>query len=127
MLHVSGRDTIRFSSDGHPVVFSAAGSHGVWIRNKKYTYKKIKNGEKLVDKASSGTPWNTWTRLEYIRYWKTRVFTGKYKWLNYLGRWGDRKRGCAVLEKISGECRLNSGPTGPNNKSVMRNTKLNKK
>ena len=126
LSHILGSDSIQYSYDGHPVVFAADGSHGLWTRAKRFTYKKIKNNEKLVDNTSSGTPWDTWKRFELIRYWKSKRFTGKYKWLNFLGRWGDRKRGCAGLETISGECRLNSGPTGPNNKSVMKKTKLSK-
>ena len=122
----TGRTTIKFSHGGHPVVFSAIGSHGHWNRPGKHLYKKIKNGEKLIDKASAGTPWYTWRKMDIVSYSNNKVFTGRHTWLNFLGRWGDRKRGCAGLEKISGECRLNSGPIGPNNKSVMKNNALNK-
>ena len=40
-------------------------------------------------------------------------YTGDLAFLNYSERWGNKKSGCAIIEAISGECLLNSGPTGP--------------
>eukprot|EP00795_Rhopilema_esculentum_P009269 gene9269-16961_t len=118
-------DKLTFSRDGHPIVYSAVGSHGMWTRRGRITYKTIKNGEKLQDLVSTGTAWDTWRKMVMIPYSKHRHYRGNLKWMNFKGRWGDPKRGCVLLEKISGECRLNSGPTGPAAKSVMTSTVLN--
>ena len=124
MFH-PGNDKVTFSRGGHPIVYSAVGSHGMWTRRGRITYKTIKNGEKLQDLVSTGTAWDTWRKMVFIPYSKHRHYRGNLKWMNFKGRWGDPKRGCGLLAKISGECRLNSGPTGPAAKSVMTSTVLN--
>eukprot|EP00794_Sanderia_malayensis_P011089 gene11089-12257_t len=125
-----GNDRVKFSSDGHPIVFCAYGSHGFWTKNKESVYKKIKNGEKLTDYTSTGTIWKTWNNLQLIHYKRNGGYTGRHTWLNYKGRWGNKKSGCGIFgiyEKIANECIRNSGPTSPNYKGVMTSNVLSKK
>ncbi|XP_065064963.1 uncharacterized protein LOC135691121 isoform X1 [Rhopilema esculentum] len=121
---VKGKDKVTFSLSGHPIVYSAKGSHGLWTRRGRITYQKLLNGEVLQELVSSGTVWDTWKNVKLIRYIKGKHYTGNLQWMNFKGRWGDPKRGCAALEKISNECRLNDGPEGPAIKSVMKERKL---
>ncbi len=127
---VSGSDRVKFSSDGHPTVFCAYGSHGMWTTNNEHVYKKIKLGERLTDYTSTGTAWNTWNKLILIQHKYNGGYTGPDSWLNYKGRWGNKEMGCGlfkILKTVSGECTLNSGPNGPNWKKSMRNNALSRK
>ena len=76
---------MQFTHSGHPIVFSSLGSHGHWTYAGKITYKTIKNGEKLIDKTSKGTPWNTWTKLHLVHYKRNGNYHGRDTWLRYLG------------------------------------------
>lgn len=100
----------------HPVLFSAKGSHGTYASAENHVYRKIFNGDKLVDETSMGEAWHTWNNIVAINQNDNNL-----DWVNYSGRWGNSKRQCTFLgidfENIFGSCVLNSGPTGPAFKS----------
>jgi hypothetical protein len=98
-------------------------------------YKYIKpTGETLVEYTSKGYRWDTAKKLFVYNYndetdwpsWMRDPARGCIEegcdpndpWSGGIYRWGNKKSGCAVLESLSGECRLNDGPTGPAQKSV---------
>jgi len=99
---------------GHPVVYSADGSHGIWPNGGKHTYKKLPNGDTLADYTGDGGKyWNTWNNLKIVNFNKYRSYSGEFQFLEFQGRWGNRKSDCGIAAKISGECILNDGPKGP--------------
>ncbi|XP_035676246.1 putative vacuolar protein sorting-associated protein TDA6 [Branchiostoma floridae] len=117
-----GGDTVR-TEGTHPVLYSAKGSHGLWSNPGTHTYEKILKIEKLQDETSTGTVWNTWRNVPCIKYHPGGGYTGSWSWLNYQGRWGNRKDGCTV-EKLSGECILNDGPVSINDRDAMKYNNL---
>ncbi|XP_066291649.1 uncharacterized protein [Branchiostoma lanceolatum] len=108
----------------HPILYSAAGSHGLWSTPGTHTYKKILINGKLQDETSAGTAWDTWKNVPSIKYRPDGGYTGPSSWLNFKGRWGNKKDGCTV-EKLSGECILNDGPTSINYRNDMKDDDLN--
>ena len=99
---------------GHPVVYSAEGSHDMWPNSGTHTYKKLSNGDTLVDYTGDGGKyWNTWNNLKIVNFNKYRQYTGEFQFLEFLGRWGNRKSDCGIAAKVSGECILTDGPKGP--------------
>ena len=106
--------TIQFYC-GHPILYSAYGSHGSRPSAGTFVYKKIAGNNKLTDETSDGgVQWKTWTNVKTIMV-KTdgSLYQGDEKWVNFQGRWGNKKRECGFWEKISGQCVLNNGPTSP--------------
>lgn len=101
----------------HPVVYSARGSHGLYNNAAEHVYRKIFNGDRLVDKTSKGDKWYTWENIVLLR----NNLYNNFNWAQYSGRWGNSKDGCKFLgfdiESILGVCILNSGPFGPMMKS----------
>ena len=127
---VKGSERIKISHDGHPVIYAAEGSHGNWVANKRYVYKKLKNKDTLVDYTDTGIEWRTWENLKVIPFKKHGGYTGEDTWLNFKGRWGNREMGCGIFnifKKVANECGLNNGPTAPNWKGVMQKLKLDKR
>ena len=57
-------------NDTHPVVYSAWGSHGVWLTAAGTGMTRLVgySGEDLVDWTSEGTAWDTWNYLEAFDY-----------------------------------------------------------
>jgi len=104
------RNSLRYI-DTHPVVYIAKGSHGVWGHPGNHIYHRVRNGENLTDETNVGTPWYTWNNIQSILYKPDVIY--EPSWINYRGNWGNRKDGCRVYEKLSGECQLNGGPSGP--------------
>jgi len=98
----------------HAIVYAAEGSHGMWPTAGRHVYKII---PWLVDHTSNGVSWYTWRKLKVTKYDPNRHYSGEFKFLEFSGRWGNKKRGCGIAEKVSGECQLESGPTGPAYKS----------
>ena len=124
----SGMDDLKFTENGHPVVFTSKGSHGFWTRQGIHTYKTIKfNGEKLQDLTSAGLPWDTWKNMKFIRYQKNakkRPYTGSLRWLNYNGAWGNKERACLKIKIASfrqKQCTLEGGPGSLNTRGSMAN------
>ena len=123
--------------DTHPIVYAAKGSHGVWKDPGNHEYKDLGLLGDLVDHCGEGTAWDTWERLEAFDF-AAKQGLGDTVWPVWMGsdfenpgsgadptdpasgpiyRWGNTKEGCGA-EFVSGECRLNDGPTGPNSKGV---------
>jgi len=129
---IGGLEDVKMTG-GHPVVFEAKGSHGMWTRQGVHTYMTLFNGEKLQDQASAGVNWDTWRNMKLIRYQKTRPYTGHLTWLNYDGDWGNKERGCINLRikfnlfkkwkvnKSVKQCTLNGGPSSLNSRPAMKN------
>lgn len=51
------------TSDNHPVLFSAEGSHGLWSMPGKHRYVRV---PRLYDVNGFGIPWQTWNNVEVI-------------------------------------------------------------
>lgn len=119
--------------DGHPVVFTAKGSHGMWTRQGVHTYKTLFNKEKLQDQAAAGLAWDTWRNMKLIRYQKDtkkHPYRGNLSWLNFNGSWGNKERSCLkvkfkiVIKKWSvnqKQCTLEGGPGSLNSRGAMVN------
>ena len=126
-----GSDEVQISNDGHPIVFSAEGSHGSWTTNAKHIFTNIPVVGSLVDYTNYGIEWRTWENLKVIPFKRDGKYTGPNKWLNFKGHWGNRERECGGLLKVfkmaAGVCGLNGGPRAPNWKRVMQKYKLSKK
>jgi hypothetical protein len=89
----------------HPVVYSAAGSHATFYGSALY----LGNGQ---NGSGVGCD-NTTTPLVALRPRSILLPVvpsgrGPFAWLSYTGRWGQREAG------------FNSGPAGPNTKTVWR-------
>ncbi|KAI8516317.1 hypothetical protein Bbelb_048980 [Branchiostoma belcheri] len=69
------------------------GSHGLWSTPGTHTYKKILINEKLQDETSAGTAWDTWNNVLITMYRPDGGYTGSWTWLNFKGRWGNKKYG----------------------------------
>jgi len=107
-------NAIKFSN-GHPVIYSAYGSHGSRPYAGKFVYKKVAGNNELSDETSDGGEnWKTWKKVKTIMV-KTdgSLYQGEDNWVNFKGRWGNKKRECGIWEEISSECVLNNGPKGP--------------
>lgn len=100
-------------TNGHPIIYSAYGSHGLYASPGTFTYLSIGNGTDLDDDTSAGIAWDSWESLSIVSWQAIGTYTGDFEWLNYTGDWGNGSSGCGVLEDLSGECILNNGPSGP--------------
>jgi len=125
----------------HPVVFSAWGSHGVWLTAGRHKYGEA-FGEDLTDWTSEGTAWDTWNYLEVFEYdynvkqgqglggstwplWMSDDFTNpgdcgdrSNPACGPIYRWGNMEDGCESIPFVGTYCRLENGPTGPVSKDV---------
>ena len=89
----------------HPIVYPAAGSHATFYDSAIY----VENGQQGSGLGCDNTS-------EPLRELKVRPVLlperptdqGKFAWLSYAGRWGEREKG------------YNNGPTGPQTKTVWR-------
>ncbi len=89
----------------HPIVYSAAGSHATFYGSSLW----LGNGQNGAGVGCDNTtPPLTAIRPQPILLPDTPVKTGRFAWLSYTGRWGQREAG------------FNNGPTGPNTKTVWR-------
>jgi hypothetical protein len=79
---------------GHPVVYSAWGSHGIWGKPGNHNYNTLPTGERLNDSTTKGIEWHT-DALQVV------ADPTKYPFL-YRGRWG------------------NSHETAPNNRNACK-------
>ncbi len=102
----------------HPIVFSADGSHGLYSDARRHVYQNLPNGDFLADDTNYGLNWDTWNNLQVIQWSPVGEYQGDEAWLNFTGRWGNEKSGCGIAETVSGECVLNSGPSGPMSKNA---------
>ncbi len=89
----------------HPIVYPAAGSHATFYDSAVY----VENGQEGSGLGCDNTS-------EPVRELRPRAvliparapLEGKFSWLSYEGRWGEREKG------------YNNGPTGPVTKTVWR-------
>jgi hypothetical protein len=87
----------------HPVVYPAAGSHATFYDSAVY----VQNGQN-----GSGVGCDVTTdplrelRPRAVLLPEAAPLGGRFEWLSYLGRWGEREKG------------FNNGPTGPVTKTV---------
>ena len=127
----------------HPVVYSAQGSHGLWIDPGAHLYNQIciplLGCADLVDHTSEGTPWDTWLNLVGFDF-AAQQGIGPAVWPLWMGedfsdpglcgdpadptcgpiyRWGNVEQG-----SVFGFFRLENGPTGPVSKGAMRSSQL---
>ena len=123
----------------HPVVYSAWGSHGVWLTAGEHDYGEacyVVACEDLTDWTSEGTPWDTWNYLEAFDYnakqglggsiwplWMSDDFTNPGTCGNPsdpacgpIYRWGNTENEC--WSDPIGQCLMTTGPTGPISKGV---------
>jgi hypothetical protein len=99
------------TSDTHPVLFSAEGSHGLWSAPGKHRFVRV---PRLYDINGFGQPWFTWKNVEIIY---NDTFRGKRSlnpsWMKYRGKWGNPKSQCHPLRKFGLYfCEKSDGPTG---------------
>jgi hypothetical protein len=127
-------DEIPKINDTHPVVYSAWGSHGVWLTAGEHDYDEACHlwCEDLTDWTSEGTAWDTWNNMEAFDYnlkqglvgniwplWMSDDFTNQgicdpsNPACGPIYRWGNT--GCC---SVFGYRRLEDGPTGPVSKGV---------
>lgn len=120
--------------DTHPIVYSAYGSHGIWLEAGRHTYGSAA-GEDLTDWTNEGTAWDTWNYLETFDY-NAKQGLGESIWPLWMSedfanpgdcgdpsnpacgpiyRWGNMQSGC---DFGFGNCRMENGPTGPVSKKV---------
>ena len=120
----------------HPVVYSAWGSHGVWLTAGEHDYGEVcyvVACEDLTDWTSEGTAWDTWSNIAAFDYnakqglggsiwplWMSDDFTNPGTCgdpsdpaCGPIYRWGNMRRG-----EVFGYYRLEDGPTGPVSKGV---------
>lgn len=77
---------------GHPVVFSASGTHASYARKGRHKVD-VPYLPDFYDRTSKGKRWKTWRNLDRVR---------KQPWWGYGGGWGE-----------VGETKHTTGPTGP--------------
>jgi hypothetical protein len=89
----------------HPIVFPAAGSHATFYASAVY----VENGQNGSGVGCDNTsePLRE-LRLRPVLLPEGAPHRGRFQWLSYKGRWGEREKG------------FNNGPTGPATKTVWR-------
>jgi len=101
--------TVRTSQD-HPVLFSAQGSHGLWTAPGKHRFVRV---PRLFDVNGFGTPWSTWKHIDISYVNERSGRTVGPEWLQFYGRWGNPKSKCHPLKRIGlNFCEHSDGPTG---------------
>lgn len=123
LQHPNFPKTVR-TSENHPVLFSAQGSHGLWTAPGKHRFVRL---PRLFDVNGFGTPWSTWKQIEYsydiagdgsvgdVRNGRTGTISRSIgpEWLRFHGRWGNPKSKCHPLKRIGlNFCEYSDGPTG---------------
>lgn len=91
-------------ASGHPIVYSASGSHGMWPTPGDHTYKTLITGDTLVDWTGPGQGWRTWEHLELV--------AGSTIWMDYKGRWGDPQAGMSTCDLSGWEFAGSTGACG---------------
>lgn len=89
----------------HPVVYPAAGSHATFYDPAVY----VENGQNGSGVGCDNTSEPVRElQLRPVLLPKAAPQRGRFQWLSYEGRWGEREKG------------FNNGPTGPATKTVWR-------
>lgn len=107
----------------HHVVYSALDSHGAWYRPGNHTYMTLPNREKLIDitVANNGYEWDTWKNIELVVWDGKTLFDNEWSWMNFRGRWGNRREECYLWSWVNELCVLADGPTSPVQKKYVVN------
>lgn len=108
----------------HLEAYVALGSHGMYSKAEEHIYLELPNGAQLIDSTNEGKSWDSHENLIFIPEYDIGAYPQEFEWMNFLGRWGNPKEGCEVIESLSGECQLNAGPTGPALKGVLESQNL---
>ncbi|XP_017774699.1 PREDICTED: uncharacterized protein LOC108561302 [Nicrophorus vespilloides] len=95
--------TVR-TSRGHPILFSAKGSHGLWSSPGDHYFVRV---PRLTDQNGYGVVWKTWKYMKIFHL----GFTQPPTWMKYQGRWGNPKSNCLLAKRL-GICQLSDGPMG---------------
>ena len=130
--------------DGHPIVYSAWGSHANYSQPGAHVYNTIQvpplDDIQVTDRTSSavdGVAWDTWTNLEFYDWYTRRGLDGR-NWPKWMGtdfssaasgaiwRWGNTEDTCGLcLGPLCWDfpdvCLLENGPTGPVSKGSVWN------
>lgn|GEM_PF-3582169 len=134
--------------DSHPLVYSAWGSHGLWVNSGDHIYDYA-GSTPLIDECDAGTVWNTWENIVAFDYYDPFGKNGRGLegslwpiWMRddfaesgcdtdanpgcdedpasgAIYRWGNPAWG-----DVLGYDRLTDGPTGPVSKGVMTSLPL---
>ena len=141
-------DTISKVTDtDHPIVYSAEGSHGVYVTAGNQRYGKIDEVWPyifLYDYTGEGAQWDTWNNLETFDY-DEKHGLGTSSWPQWMStdytaacdpdnpgcdpadpasgpiyRWGTYRFGCEEVPFLGIDiaCRMEVGPTGPADKGI---------
>lgn len=78
--------TVRTSQD-HPVLFSAEGSHGLWTAPGKHRFVRV---PRLFDVNGFGTPWSTWKNIDFSYANERSGRTMGPEWLQFYGRFVEK-------------------------------------
>lgn len=95
-------------SDTHPILYSAKGSHGSYVKPGKHDYSYFLSDET----ADGGKIWNTYENVVIIDYAPIGQYVGINSWMNFTGRWGNPEGS----KEVFGYHILESGPYGPSEK-----------
>ncbi len=107
------------TNDGHPIVYSAWGSHGTYFTPGAHRYSGV-----LEDETSAGTKWETWRNVQLVfpdDWHRMRLPIDGWEdiaFFNDIHRWGNPEDG--ACPPLVGECQLNDGPGGFLGKSELR-------
>ena len=140
-------DTIsKVPGSDHPIVYSAEGSHGIYVTAGAQRYGKIVVHVHppcfLYDYTGEGKPWNTWTNLETFDY-DAEHGLGLSSWPRWMStdytapcapdnpgcdpydpasgpiyRWGTCGFGTCQIWFVKLVCRMADGPEGPVAKGI---------
>jgi len=121
-----------FNGKFNTELYSAWGSHGLYAGTGTVTYGDYTIFELQDTMASGGMVIDGGyeNNVNVVMRQDQGTYTGENAWLNYAGRWGNSEQACIteinlLFTSISiGICRLESGPTGPMDKSVSDPTYL---
>ena len=129
----------------HPIVYSAEGSHGIYVTVGRQRYGKIDKAGGLYiaflyDYTGEGSQWNTWTNLETFDYDAEHGLGSSVwpRWMStdYEAACAPDNPGCDPYDPASGpifrwgtyefgtcwiKCRMDKGPTGPVDKGMWNN------
>jgi hypothetical protein len=114
VMHLKGPVACRNDTFGDV----ARGSHGMYQRTGRYTYKRIAKLYSLIDemptKSQGALLFNPALLQMYDQEGRNLITGKKPSWMKNIFRWGNQESGVCKVAGISlGVCQLENGPTGP--------------
>ncbi len=100
----------------HPIVYSASGSHGTYLKAGRFVYKKLPNDDLIDYTADGGYEWHTYNNVVIIPFHPVGEYPAEFSFLNFTGRWGNPKDSSKC---VFGQCVLETGPSGPAMKAAV--------